>query len=69
MANGLEHTGMITDALATDLNKDGAMDLIVVGEWMSIKIMINEHGKLIDKSRDWLGEYIGLVECNHRRRL
>ncbi|MBK6479423.1 MAG: hypothetical protein IPF93_14410 [Saprospiraceae bacterium] len=32
------------------------MDLIVVGEWMSIKIMINEHGKLIDKSRDWLGE-------------
>jgi len=56
VANGLEHTGMITDALATDLNKDGAMDLIVVGEWMSIKIMINEHGKLIDKSRDWLGE-------------
>ncbi|MBK9928869.1 MAG: VCBS repeat-containing protein [Saprospiraceae bacterium] len=31
VANGLEHAGMITDALATDLNKDGAMDLIEVG--------------------------------------
>ena len=56
VADDLEHAGMITDALAMDLNKDGAMDLIVVGEWMSIKIMINEHGKLVDKSRDWLGE-------------
>lgn len=39
--------GMVTDAIWNDYNKDGAMDLIVVGEWMEPKFLKNEKGKFI----------------------
>jgi hypothetical protein len=46
--------GMVTDALWIDLNGDHQMDLIVVGEWMPIKVFINNRGKLEDKSSDFI---------------
>lgn len=46
--------GMVTDALWIDLNGDHQMDLIVVGEWMPIKVFINNKGKLEDKSSDYI---------------
>lgn len=42
----LRNVGMITDALWSDYDHDGWLDLIVVGEWMPIKVFINKKGVL-----------------------
>ena len=43
--NKLGEIGMITDAIWTDFNNDGQIDLIVVGEWMAPKFFENQNGK------------------------
>ena len=42
----LKEIGMVTDALWTDFNNDGWVDLIVVGEWSKIQFFINKEGTL-----------------------
>lgn len=37
----LKNIGMITDALFTDFNNDGKVDLIVTGEWMPVTFFVN----------------------------
>lgn len=37
--------GMVTDALWSDFDSDGAIDLILIGEWMSPKFLKNENGR------------------------
>ena len=57
----LERIGMVTDALWTDVDGDGRLDLVVVGEWMPITIFRNKgNGKLermtvrgLEKSNGW----------------
>ena len=49
----LENVGMITSSSWTDLNGDGWPDLILVGEWMTLKIYINNNGRLVDKTEEF----------------
>lgn len=46
LAPGLRTVGMVTDALWSDFDNDKAMDLIIVGEFMSIKFYRNVQNKL-----------------------
>lgn len=45
---GLAKPGLISDALWTDFNNDQQPDLILAGEWMSLRFYQNNGGKLED---------------------
>jgi hypothetical protein len=57
-ASVLQNIGMITDALWTDINKDGKPDLIVCGEWMKLYCFENVNGKLVDASEKYFPEIL-----------
>ena len=50
--NSLESPGMVTDAIWTDFNGDGKDDLILVGEFMAIRVFENTGGKLVELTED-----------------
>lgn len=61
-----QNIGMITDAAWVDLNLDGRDDLVVVGEWMSVKVFINLESGFEDRSEDYnLGNSSGLWSSLH----
>lgn len=64
IAPDLEKTGMVKDAIWTDLNNDGKLDLIVVGEWMPISFWIQEGSKLVNRTAEFLPDSpIGWWNC------
>ena len=44
---------MVTDAIFTDIDGDNDEDLMIVGEWMEIKVLENSDGTFADKSEDY----------------
>lgn len=55
LSKELQKAGMITSATWADMNADGWQDLVVAGEWMPVKIFINEHGKSFRNDTDAAG--------------
>lgn len=56
-APALSNLGMVTDAVFTDIDQDNDEDLMIVGEWMDIKVLTNNNGVFEDESVQYgLGE-------------
>lgn len=59
--------GMVTSASFTDLNHDGWPDLVVAGEWMPVKVFMNNKGKFTETdlpSSTGLWQSIYLADVN-----
>ncbi|QQL51465.1 VCBS repeat-containing protein [Mucilaginibacter ginkgonis] len=47
ISNDLKYAGMLRSASFADINNDGWPDLIVAGEWMPVKILLNKQGHFV----------------------
>jgi hypothetical protein len=52
-APGLTEVGMVTDAAWLDIDKDGRMDLAIVGEWMPLSVFQNNGDGLRNATADF----------------
>ena len=52
LAPGLNEIGMITDANFNDIDADGDLDLVVIGEFMGIEIFLNDQGSFTKKASE-----------------
>ena len=43
---------MVTSAVWLDYDRDGKVDLIVVGEWMPVRVFHQENGHFVDRTRE-----------------
>ena len=55
----LQHAGMITDALWSDFDQDGRVDLVVVGEWMPITFYRNTGTGLVAVAESGISDHVG----------
>ena len=50
LAPGLRNVGMVTDGVWADMDRDGRLDLVVVGDWMPITVFRNVGGRLVQSA-------------------
>ena len=50
MAPGLAEAGMVAAAVWTDTDGDGGLDLVVTGEWMSVRVFRQRDGRLVEQT-------------------
>ncbi|WP_299289180.1 VCBS repeat-containing protein [uncultured Mucilaginibacter sp.] len=55
----LEHAGMITDALWSDFDNDGLVDLVVAGEWMPITFYRNNGRGFTKVNNSGVEQHVG----------
>ncbi|MEO9531133.1 MAG: VCBS repeat-containing protein [Crocinitomicaceae bacterium] len=41
----IENVGMVNDAVLSDFDSDGDLDIVIVGEWMNVTVFQNTNGK------------------------
>jgi enediyne biosynthesis protein E4 len=51
-APALAEAGMVTSAAWIDYDHDGRLDLIVVGEWMPVRLFHQENGRFVDRTAE-----------------
>jgi len=56
IAPELLNIGMIRDMLWEDVNGDGDKDIIIAGDWMPLKIFLNENGKFTEQKEAFFPE-------------
>ncbi len=62
----LMNPGMVTDALWTDFNGDEMADLILVGEWMAVRLFLNTGTGLKElEEQEWMGNSEGWWNAIH----
>ncbi len=52
VAPGLLQAGMVTSAAWVDQDRDGALDLVVAGEWTPVRVYRQERGRFVDRTRE-----------------
>jgi hypothetical protein len=52
-APALSNIGMITDMAWADVDQDGDEDMVIVGDWMPVKIFLNTSGNFSDVSEQY----------------
>ena len=58
-SSALTAPGMITDAIWTDINQDQLPDLVIVGEWMKVRVFLNRDGRLTESHPEGLARTYG----------
>jgi len=60
IAPDLYHIGMITDMVWADVDGDHDPDMVIAGDWMPVKVLINDNGRFTDRTEQYgLGRSAG----------